>query len=167
MRCPVGSAFPQSVATRAVTDMVSAIDRDLSRFKQIVRGKIRENLRKYVTHGEMIGRKGHDLSASRCRSSTCRISAMARTAGRRRPGRRRSRQPIGRGQDDGDGAGPGRRSARARHIREVDISLEELAAMLGDELRAAADRAQGESEHPSRRTSTPASAASAPSRCGT
>ena len=37
------------------------IDRDASRFKQIVRGKIRENLRKYVTHGEMIGRKGGDL----------------------------------------------------------------------------------------------------------
>ena len=41
--------------------MVMKIDRDASRFKQIVRGKIRENLRKYVTHGEMIGRKGNDL----------------------------------------------------------------------------------------------------------
>ena len=41
--------------------MVMKIDRDASRFKQIVRGKIRENLRKYVTHGEMIGRKGRDL----------------------------------------------------------------------------------------------------------
>ena len=41
--------------------MVMKIDRDASRFKQIVRGKIRENLRKYVTHGEMIGRKGKDL----------------------------------------------------------------------------------------------------------
>ena len=37
------------------------IDHDHRRFRQIVRGKIRENLRKYITHGEMIGRKGHDL----------------------------------------------------------------------------------------------------------
>ena len=37
------------------------IEHDLSRFKQIVRGKIRQNFRKYVTHGEMIGRKGRDL----------------------------------------------------------------------------------------------------------
>ncbi len=37
------------------------IDQDQRRFKQIVRGKIRENLRKYITHGEMIGRKGRDL----------------------------------------------------------------------------------------------------------
>ena len=34
---------------------------DTRRFKQIVRGRIRKNLRKYVTHGEMIGRKGRDL----------------------------------------------------------------------------------------------------------
>ena len=37
------------------------IEHDLSRFKQIVRGKIRQNLRKYVTNGEMIGRKARDL----------------------------------------------------------------------------------------------------------
>ena len=41
--------------------MVMKIDRDTNRFKQIVRGKLRDNLRKYVTHGEMIGRKGKDL----------------------------------------------------------------------------------------------------------
>ena len=37
------------------------IERDQDRFRQIVRGKIRQNLRKYVSHGEMIGRKGRDL----------------------------------------------------------------------------------------------------------
>ena len=36
--------------------MVMKIDRDATRFKQIVRGKIRENLKRYITHGEMIGR---------------------------------------------------------------------------------------------------------------
>ena len=41
--------------------MAIKIERDNARFKQIVRGKIRQNLRKYVTHGEMIGRKGRDL----------------------------------------------------------------------------------------------------------
>ena len=38
-----------------------SIKRDATRFRQIVRGKVRENLRKYVTHGEMIGRKGREL----------------------------------------------------------------------------------------------------------
>src|SRR5258708_16855458 len=47
-------------ATRNI-NMYMKIDRDQSRFKQIVKGKIRQNLRKYVTHGELIGRKGRDL----------------------------------------------------------------------------------------------------------
>ncbi len=34
------------------------IGRDNSRFKQIVRGKIKKELRKYITKGELIGRKG-------------------------------------------------------------------------------------------------------------
>ena len=37
------------------------IQRDRQRFKQIIRGRIRQNLRKYITHGEMIGRRGGDL----------------------------------------------------------------------------------------------------------
>ena len=40
--------------------MIMKIERDQRRFRQIVRGKIRQHLRKYVTHGEMIGRKGKD-----------------------------------------------------------------------------------------------------------
>ena len=36
------------------------IDQDHSRFKQIVRGKIKANLRKYVQKGEMLGKKGKD-----------------------------------------------------------------------------------------------------------
>ncbi|NCC36040.1 MAG: DUF444 family protein, partial [Chloroflexia bacterium] len=34
------------------------VDRDLGRFRQIVRGKIKQDLRKYMSHGEMIGRQG-------------------------------------------------------------------------------------------------------------
>src|SRR4051794_41860734 len=37
------------------------IDQDHSRFRAIVRGKIRQNLRKYISQGELIGRKGKDL----------------------------------------------------------------------------------------------------------
>src|SRR5690606_33758465 len=37
------------------------IDQDHSRFRKIVRGKIRQNLRRYISQGEMLGRKGKDL----------------------------------------------------------------------------------------------------------
>ena len=41
--------------------MSMKIDRDRARFREIVRGRIRRDLRKYVNQGEMIGRKGKDL----------------------------------------------------------------------------------------------------------
>ena len=38
--------------------MANRVDRDLNRFRQIVRGKIKRDLRKYMSQGEMIGRQG-------------------------------------------------------------------------------------------------------------
>ena len=40
---------------------ISRIDRDLGRFRDIVRGRVKRSLRKYISHSEMIGRKGKDL----------------------------------------------------------------------------------------------------------
>jgi hypothetical protein len=39
------------------------IDQDHSRFRAIVRGKIRQNLRKYISQGELIGKQGKDALA--------------------------------------------------------------------------------------------------------
>ena len=41
--------------------MAARIEKDHSRFRQIVKGTIRKNLKKYISHSEMIGRKGKDL----------------------------------------------------------------------------------------------------------
>ena len=41
--------------------VVRKIERDANRFKQIVRGKIKSDLRKYITHGEMIGKTGGEF----------------------------------------------------------------------------------------------------------
>ena len=40
--------------------MVLNIEQDYLRFRQIVRGKIKQNLKKYISQGELIGRKGKD-----------------------------------------------------------------------------------------------------------
>src|SRR5438132_10637614 len=37
------------------------IDRDHQRFRRLVRGKVKSNLSKYISRGEMIGKKGNDL----------------------------------------------------------------------------------------------------------
>ena len=115
--------------------MTLRIDQDHSRFREIVRGKIKQNLRKYITQGELIGRQGKDSSSpSRCRRSTSRTSASAR----------QGQGGVGQGEGEpGDAARPGRAGSRARarpatspgeHVLEVEITLEELAEILGEEL---------------------------------
>ena len=40
--------------------MIDGVRRDHARFRQIVRGKIKQDLKKYIQHSEMFGRKGKD-----------------------------------------------------------------------------------------------------------
>lgn len=114
--------------------MTMKIDRDRTRFREIVRGKIRENLRKYVTHGELIGRKGRDLVSiplPQLDVPHFRYGHNGRGGvgqGDGEPGK-----PIARGDDEGPGTGEAGSDPGA-HILEVDVSLDELAAILGDEL---------------------------------
>jgi len=110
------------------------IEHDLSRFKQIVRGKIRQNLRKYVTNGEMIGRKGRDLVSIPIPQLDVPHFRYGKNGnggvgqGEGEPG-----TPIGKGEDGEGGAGAAGSDPGA-HLLEVEVSLDELAAILGEEL---------------------------------
>lgn len=113
--------------------MSSRIDRDQNRFREIVRGKIRENLRKYVTHGEMIGRKGRDLvSIPLPQLDVPHFRYGKNGSGGVGQGEGEAGQPIGKGDDE---AGQGQAgSAPGEHILEVEVTLQELADILGQEL---------------------------------
>ena len=41
--------------------MVRRIERDRKRFDDIVRGKIKEDLKRHITRGEMIGKRGREI----------------------------------------------------------------------------------------------------------
>ena len=112
------------------------IDQDHSRFRAIVRGKIRQNLRKYISQGELIGRKGKDLVS---------IPIPQIDIPRFRFG---DKQQGGAGQGDGDPGDPmggeegeeggeGKQAGQGagEHNLEVDVTLEELADILGEELQ--------------------------------
>src|SRR3982750_2770513 len=115
--------------------MVQRIDRDQSRFKEIVRGKIRQNLRKYVTHGEMIGRKGRDLvSIPIPQLDVPHFKYGKNGSGGVGQGEGENGTPVGKGDDDQPGSGKAG-SDPGGHIVEVDVSLEELAEILGNELQ--------------------------------
>ena len=124
--------------------MTTKIDRDQGRFRQIVRGKVRENLRKYVTHGEMIGRKGKDLvSIPLPRLDVPHFRFGQNGRGGVGQGDGEEGEPIARGDQEGDGAGQAG-SEPGSHVLEVDVSLEELAEILGEELELPKIEPKGE-----------------------
>lgn len=109
------------------------IDQDHARFRHIVRGKIRQNLRKYISQGELLGRQGKDVVS---------IPIPQIDIPRFRYG---DKQQGGVGQGDGDEGDPlsqgepqpGQGEAGkdpGEHALEVEVSLEELAEILGEEL---------------------------------
>lgn len=106
------------------------IEKDHTRFRQIVRGLIRKNLKKYVTQGEMIGRQGkHAVS----------IPLPQVQLPRFRFGKNQG-QGVGQGEGaEGSPIEPGEGTGQAgdapgQHILEVDVDLAELARILGEEL---------------------------------
>jgi uncharacterized sporulation protein YeaH/YhbH (DUF444 family) len=115
--------------------MSRPIDRDLTRFKDIVRGKVRQQLRKYITHGEMLGRQGRNIVSIPVPN----IEIPHFTHGRKGSGgvgqgEGDIGQPIGKGDPDGDAAGRAGDEPGGEHYREVEVTLQELAEMLGNEL---------------------------------
>ena len=113
--------------------MLDGVRRDHARFRQIVKGKIKQDLKKYVTHGEMLGRKGKDtvtipvpqIDIPHFRFGEKEQGGVGQGDGE--PG-----DPVGQG-DPKDGqckAG----NQGTEHQLEVDISLQELAEILGEQL---------------------------------
>jgi uncharacterized protein len=114
--------------------MVMDIERDRRRFKQIVRGRIRQNLRKYITHGEMIGRKGRDaVSIPVPQLDVPHFKYGKNGSGGVGQGQGEVGDPLGKGEGS-DGAGGAGSEPGSGHLMEVEVSLDELAQMLGEEL---------------------------------
>lgn len=109
------------------------IEQDTHRFRQIVRGQVKRNLRKYMSSGEMIGQQGKDLvSIPVPQIDLPHFRFSDRQMGGVGQGDGQIGQPIGRGQP-GEGDGPAG-DEPGYHLLEVELSLEELAEILGEEL---------------------------------
>src|SRR5262245_18271008 len=105
---------------------IRRVERDLNRFRQIVRGKIKKNLRKYMSQGEMIGRQGRKyISIPLPQVDLPQVRYGAKQGDGVGQGAGDVGDPIGRGdslQGEGEaGSEPG------QHVIEVDTTLEELA----------------------------------------
>jgi len=111
------------------------IDQDHSRFRNIVRGKIRQNLKKYISQGELMGKQGKDvvsipiphIDIPRFRFADKQQGGVGQGEGE--PG-----DGVGKGEpQEGDGTGEAGKEA-GQHALEVELTLDELADILGEEL---------------------------------
>ena len=115
--------------------MPNNMESDLNRFRKIVRGKIKQELRRFVSNGELIGRQGKKVvSIPVPRIDLPRFQFGSGEGGGVGQGQGEVGEEVGQGQGQpqpGQGeAGEG----EGQHTLEVDVSLEELAGLLSEEL---------------------------------
>jgi sporulation protein YhbH len=112
----------------------SKIKQDHRRFKQIVRGKIKRNLRKYMTKGELTGKQGKDIvKVPIPRIDIPRFRYGTKNQGGTGQGEGDVGDSLGSGEEGPGGAGEAGNEA-GEHGIEVDVTLEELAEIMGEEL---------------------------------
>lgn len=124
--------------------MARQIERDLHRFRNIVHGRVKHDLRKYITEGEMIGRTGGEyvsipiprIEIPEFRFGSRNSRGVGAGAGNEGQEIAQGPNPNGVGQA-GDAPGD--------HIMEVEVSLTELAELMGEELQLPRIKPKGES----------------------
>ena len=113
--------------------MVLKIEKDHQRFRQIVKGRIRDDLRKFLTKGELIGKEGKHLISIPVRGIELphfRYGDNSQGVG---AGDGKEGDVVGKGQP---GAGKSQGGTDpGQHIMEVDLTLDELADILAEELK--------------------------------
>lgn len=108
-----------------------SIREDQSRFKDIVKGKVKENFRRFVTQGELIGKRENEfvkiplpqIDIPNFRYGPKQQGGVGQGQGE--PGQEAGEPGEGQGQA---GSSPG------EHLLEVEMSLDELADLLGEHL---------------------------------
>lgn len=110
-----------------------AIKEDHNRFRDIIKGRVKEDLKKYVSHGEMIGKRENEfvkIPLPHIDIPTFRYGPKQRGGvgqGDGKPG-----DGLG---DPGDGSGQGQAGSEpGQHLLEVELTIDELADILGEKL---------------------------------
>ncbi len=109
------------------------IEGDHARFREIVRGRIRKELRKFITKGELVARKGKGtVSIPLPQIDIPRFKFGQKQTGGVGQGDGDVGQSLGGEESPGQGGEAGDKPGE--HVLEVDVSLKELAEILGEEL---------------------------------
>jgi uncharacterized protein len=105
------------------------IEPDLRRYREIVRGKVRDDLQDYITSDEIIAQHGKDIVSVPIKE----VSIPKYKFGSNEEG---AGQGEGDPDQDADGDGSGQAGDKAgQHIKEESFHVEELADLLGEHLQ--------------------------------
>ena len=119
--------------SRAFT--MSGIKRDHGRFRDIVRGKVRHNLRKFISNGEMITRRGNDRVAIPVpQIDLPRFTFGSGKGGGVGQGDGNPGDPVNGKPQEGEGGDQKAGDNEGQHELDAELTLDELAQMLGEEL---------------------------------
>lgn len=123
--------------------MVRRIERDHKRFRDIIKGNIRKDFKKYISSGEMVGREGKYIVSIPYK--TLRVPTF----------RHKYSEEVGIGHGDGNtgdevkGNGEEISSAGDKpgsHVLEVELSLAEVAEIMAQELQLPRIKPKGKDE---------------------
>ena len=117
-----------------MTGRVYRMERDRARFKEVVRGKIRQDLRKYLSSSELVGKQGDKVVSIPVPSIELPRFRFGSNEGGVGQGDGAEGDPVQGQPGDGEGGAGGAGEAEGQHVLEAEVELDELAAMLGEEL---------------------------------
>jgi hypothetical protein len=112
---------------------LSKIEQDHARFRKLVRGKIREDLRKFIGKSDLLGRKGADRVVIPLPHIEIPHFHYGANQGGVGQGAGDVGDPIDGQPQEGEGDGEAGED-EGEHGLEVELTLEELAQILGEEL---------------------------------
>jgi uncharacterized sporulation protein YeaH/YhbH (DUF444 family) len=108
--------------------MVQKIDSDHARFRHIVKGKIKENLRRFISQGEILGKKGKDVvSIPLPQIQLPRFRYGHQQTGGTGMGDGEVGDVLAPGQVEGEGSGQAGQDA-AEHVLEVEALKRQIAS---------------------------------------
>ncbi len=106
---------------------------DQNRFRKIVRGKIKKELRRFISNGDLLGRRGKKtISIPIPRIELPKFRYDTNQQGGSGAGDGKVGDPVDQGGQPSDQKQAGDQAGQ--HVLEVDVTLEELAAILSEEL---------------------------------
>ena len=115
--------------------MIRRIRQDYNRFQAIIRGRIRQNLRKYITKGELIGGQGKNLVSNPLpRIDIPKFCYGQEQMGGVGQGNGKVGDIIGKSGQEGEEGSAKAGNIPGEHLLEVEVGIDELAHMMAEEL---------------------------------